>query len=664
MLRSRMCILLDRQRTVAESQSPSRLSGLIGLVRAENKIYEVERKDADARPHRKYDLEAAIAQLQLGPLAARVHEILDQNRAALPPISEQDDNDRFWRLAMHRMDLRQYTLTETAGEDALTEDKIRKPQVQLDLKEPEPDVKEMVDRNAPRFETMNARLNLLMWGLHIFKPEGNGNYDPASWRERLLQAKTSDANDTDEESLGARNGPGVVAAVCVRDHWQEMSDEDREWCVGIICTEVMRRADSWNYLESMQRFSMSADRSCASVLPLLLDTALTNEQRSRVQQAFVTVLTHPVDEVRWYAVWGVANHLWSIDRLLALRCVNALATEVTLIDDARRIENRKRYDQRRQIDDIRSDAAATVRQQFWQADSIASSAYLRLDVSEGFGAEANGRILAILGQASTEPAAVAGFLRAAQTLVAWWDADDARNESRPERNYEAETALSQLLRSFLMRTTRNASQEILQPILEAINRHADHVHRLVQGLISIEDSEPNTPQFWFLWGLFATRIRQVEWLEDLADEHSFGDAIVSAIFLGTWWKDGVRHWKSLEGYAHHVHALFEDLPLSSTVLDDYVRFLYHVGEQSLPEAFIRVANRLSGRNSQELLKRTNTVFMLEVLLQRYVYGRPLELKREQKMRAAVLFLLDTLVENGSSAAFRMRDDFVTPASVP
>ena len=29
----------------------------------------------------------------------------------------------------------------------------------------------------------------------------------------------------------------------------------------------------------------------------------------------------------------------------------------------------------------------------------------------------------------------------------------------------------------------------------------------------------------------------------------------------------------------------------------------------------------------------------------------------------VLYLLDTLVENGSSAAFRMRDDFVTPVSV-
>jgi hypothetical protein len=64
-----------------------------------------------------------------------------------------------------------------------------------------------------------------------------------------------------------------------------------------------------------------------------------------------------------------------------------------------------------------------------------------------------------------------------------------------------------------------------------------------------------------------------------------------------------------------------------------------------------------------MLKKGNTVFLLEVLLQRYVYGRPLELKRQSDLRDAVLVLLDMLVDNGSSAAFRMRDDFVTPISL-
>ena len=134
-------------------------------------------------------------------------------------------------------------------------------------------------------------------------------------------------------------------------------------------------------------------------------------------------------------------------------------------------------------------------------------------------------------------------------------------------------------------------------------------------------------------------------------------------FLGTWWKDGVRHWSSLEGYANRVHELFEGLPLSSTILDDYVRFLYHIGERSLPDAFVLVAKKLQLIESQKRPPlKSNTVFMLEMLLQRHVYTKPLQLKIKQEVRDAVLFLLDQLIESGSSASFLMRDDFVTPDS--
>ena len=67
---------------------------------------------------------------------------------------------------------------------------------------------------------------------------------------------------------------------------------------------------------------------------------------------------------------------------------------------------------------------------------------------------------------------------------------------------------------------------------------------------------------------------------------------------------------------------------------------------------------------QQMMRTGDTVFHLEVLLQRYVYGRPMELKRQRELREAILSLLDLLVENGSSAAFRLRDDFVTPVSLP
>jgi hypothetical protein len=58
----------------------------------------------------------------------------------------------------------------------------------------------------------------------------------------------------------------------------------------------------------------------------------------------------------------------------------------------------------------------------------------------------------------------------------------------------------------------------------------------------------------------------------------------------------------------------------------------------------------------------NVSYYLESILTRFVYGAPEVLKRKQALSEATLLLLDKMVEGGSSSAYRMRDDFVTPSS--
>jgi hypothetical protein len=269
-------------------------------------------------------------------------------------------------------------------------------------------------------------------------------------------------------------------------------------------------------------------------------------------------------------------------------------------------------------------------------------------------------MLIILGRIPEDPPAIAAFVRASKTLVGWWKSGEDR-EHRRNRNYNIESDVSQRLQEFLLRTSPDAAREALGPVLGAIDRHSRELQSIMQGLTNIQDSNPNTPQYWFLWGLLADAIKRAKWVPHLGDEHPDGGELLSAIFLTAYWRDDVRHWRFLDGYARLVHELFESLPPTSIVLDNYVRFLYHIGEKSLPEPFVRVAAALRRGDVQEMLKKTNTVFLLEVLLQRHVYGHPLELKSDSRIRESVIFILDNLVEMGSSAAFRMRGDFVTPA---
>ena len=407
---------------------------------------------------------------------------------------------------------------------------------------------------------------------------------------------------------------------------------------------------------------MLADRPCAFVVPLLLSKTLTETQTPRVRQAFVAALTHPIDEVRWYATWGIDDKFWAANPALALRAVNAVATEAALADRNWNAEEKKRYDKRRTPDSISAAAAEDVRQRFWTEGEIAADAHVRFDITEIFGAEAHAKVLAILGQVPNEPLAVAAHRRASEDLVKCWNRKRDRSPDRRDRNFHWEQAISDRIQQFAMRASDADAEQVLQPMLDAVDRHPREVHNVIQGFTTSEDSNPNTPHYWFLWNLFAEQVKRAKWLAHLDREHPHGSEVLSTIFLTAWWQDNVRHWRSLEGYAHNVDALFDALPPVWIVLDSYVRFLYHIGERSMPAAFVHIANALRRGNPADMLRESNTVFMLEVLLQRHVYARPLELKRDPALREAIVLMLDVLVESGSSAAFRMRDDFVTPAA--
>jgi hypothetical protein len=553
-------IEIDRSRMAGEHQTSS-LTGLFPTLRAENKIYEEERKKSNALPHRKHDLEAAIANLQLGSLAPRVHAIIDRYIAALPAPDKRNERDLTWQLALHRMDFRQYDVADTqpAADETSARDGEAPPKnyIRLEPKPPAPEVQQLIDESTKSLGERNARLGVYMWGLQTFQREA-GSADPALWREKLASAKGMDR--TAEHPDNSRNAPGFVAAVCVRDHWDEMLPEENEWCIDVICSEISRHADQWGTIDRVQRFSMLADRPCAFVVPLLLSKTLTETQTPRVRQAFIAAVTHPIDEVRSYATWGIDNKFWVTNPALALRAANAIATEAALADRNWNAEEKKRYDKRRTPDSISAAAAEDVRQWFWTEGEIAADAHVRFDITERFGAEANAKVLAILGQVPKEPLAVVAHRRAGEVLVECWNREHDRSPDQRDRNFHREQAISDRIQQFAMRASDADAEQVLQPMLDAVDRHPREVHNVIQGFTTSEDSNPNTPHYWFLWNLFAEQVKRAKWLAHLDREHPHGSEVLSTIFLTAWWKDNVRHWRSLEGYAHNVDGLFDALP--------------------------------------------------------------------------------------------------------
>jgi hypothetical protein len=654
-------IQLDLARAVSESSAQSSNDMFLDLIPG-HKIHYQERQQSNHLEHRRYDLEAAIRNLQFGSLRDRVHAILDRHLAELPAPESRSESDLIWQLAINRMDMRQFTVTTVAKptpeDDKEGQQGAQKKMLLFEPKLADPKLREMVKESGEEHQARNRLLGLLMWGMRAFEGKLSSE-EGDQWKERLALSKEIDRSHDAE--LGVRNGPGVVAAVCVRDHWTDMSPEEREWCINVVCEEVMRHANNWSTMARTQHHSMSADRSCASVLGKLLATEISESARARSRDALAAAITHPVKDVTWYATWGINSELWLASPSVFQKCIDAIATHEQLVEQAFE-RNQRRYFNEGEAERINASIVSEVRKSFWTATADSNNVFDKIKISSRTGLDALARILTIYSVIPNERNAVIAFERASKMLVAEWDSDDRDPGQQRERHYESEQTVSDRILRFAMRTDRESATAILRPIIDAVDRHTREISAFLQGLLSREDQEPNTPQYWYLWGLFAEKIKLARWLRSLGEKHSEGDGIVSAIFLNTRWKEGVQHWRSLEGYAQNIDLLFSALPPTSIVLDRYLRFLYDIGERSLPAAFLLISQALRSGKANEMLADSETIFVLEVILQRHVYGRPTELKKEKSLRMAVLEVLDLLVENGSSAAFRMRDDFVTPAA--
>ncbi|MFP5277364.1 MAG: AAA family ATPase [Acidobacteriota bacterium] len=657
LLSAREYVLLDKQRMVADLSPASQLlQGMMGRRDADHQIFDDERSEADKWPSRKDDIEGAVRNLQITKFASRVQARLDELRDALGPVETQGDDDRFWRLALHRMDLRGYQVAE---ETALPEEARKEGIVLLQARDPEPDIQELLARTAPRMQEQQQRMGLVTWAFKAFKRELT-DAEAASWRVRLEQARAQ-LNTTDQDEMAEfwNGGPEIMAALCARDHWEDLSPDEKDWCVNQIAHCIGEHANDWNHHARLQRFEMAPNRSCAYATVILSAKQLTEEQKALVHDALPIALTYPVDEVRWYATLAVTE-LWDRDPDIATRCVFAMAKEANVLLDLTAREEKKRYDQRH-YENVYSEAANAVRASFWEPDTLDETEYDTLGVEEWHGAEAQNKILFILKAAPQHPLAAKAFSRAARALSTSWDSKHKYDSNR-ERNIEADITLADLIEQFSLDTSSSTATQALEPILEAIDRHPDEADDILLGILHVEDRDPHPAQFWAIWQLFADRAKTASWIGNIDRRHSHGANMIHALFLGTQWKETTRHWRSLEGHAHKIHHLFDELNRSACVMDAYIRFLYHVGEQSLPDAFVRIHQKSKDSDPTVLFGNSNTRYMMEILLQRFVYSKPLLLKGRTDLREAVLFLLDTLIDLGSSSAFRMRDDFVTPIS--
>lgn len=480
------------------------------------------------------------------------------------------------------------------------------------------------------------------------------------WRQHLKQAQNRCAEDTGITEF-VRGGPGFIAAVCVRDHWQEMDQEDQAWCRDFLIAEVEQECDSEDRMIRLSRSELDASRPAAHILPAILRTYSAVDQDARLVTAIARSLTHACREVAAYSAAGVGEYLGAQRRHFTMLCAGALALQARLVGVLDAAQESLPYQERQSPDQLMQVVVPQAVAAITAGRVVAEEELAALDLGGWPGQGVIGRILVLLRRCSDDGVVIGIHKRVAERIAKWWDAERARdNEAREERPFELEHECSACLARFSLHLQPEDAIALCEPFLDAVERHARELATFMRNLIIAEDRAEGSTTFWTTWQAFADRVKSAGWIQRLDACPSNDAELLHAVFLGIPWKEEVRHWERLEGNAKRIDILFQELPPGATVLDSYCRYLYSIGRRSLPEAFVVIAKQLRVGTVRDMLSKGNTVFCLEALLRGFVYGQPMRVKSVPRLRSSILEILDGLVEAGSSAAFRMRDDFVTP----
>lgn len=638
-------IKLDKRRMVHDLSPLTSILSYLPII-DKNRYYIEERKKADSLDHRRLHLENLALQLQFGPLRDEVWQILDRYYKELPPLDQQKEDDIFWRLSLTRMDLRRMKVQKADNENQF-----------LLFPNPESDIQDFLAKDAPAFEAYNNRINLDVWARSTFKREKDSK--PEEWRQRLAQAQLIHSElekipHSIERQMGAA-GPACTASVCVRDYWDELSQNERDWCVEVVLQSVFHSTEA--------SYSIDGSLESAFILPALLSKELFEDTVKMVQEALSLSLNHASERVVVSAAEGVGTFLWQADKEMTLTCMAAVIYAAKLQRDFDLQEKTKPYSERLSREEKARDIAKKISEFIHKRESLDEQELFDLDLFEAWGQESLLRLIPILYNGPQGEMSRKFFRYVADSLVGWWNKyEGSRGDTHEYRNYELESGCMDRLARFALKLEAKDAAYVCEPIINAVCFHPKEVAEFVRSLTIYEDIVGSGSVFWCLWEAISDKMATTTWIENLDKRNSDRIALLDALFLGLSWDKGLRHWQRLEGNAWRLDRFLDKLPPSSAVLVAYSRFLYRIGEKSLPGAFEIISKKLQQGDPRLILSNENSVFYLESILRRWVYGQPASLKSDSSIRDSVIYLLNELVESGSSSAYKMRDDFVTPIS--
>ncbi|MCH9664521.1 MAG: ATP-binding protein [Gammaproteobacteria bacterium] len=641
-----------------------------------NEIFFNERIESNELHHRKDDLERLAVKLQDKKLDVReiIISLLNRYWSSLPLPENQSHEEMCWRLVLHNIDTRYFVQLPTPVSQ---DDLVNHRKQNIDSSENvvyavpgsiEPNLQRMINKNLLEANQQFSALKLFNWGIHVWQNHSKDNSASREWRSFLKQAQDGDVHSEPNNIL--RQGPCIVSAICVRDHLDDMAIEDREWCIQKLIMEIENESDSKDFAIYNSSNILKADRLAALMLPKIATQKLPKNQIWQVRISIARALTHACKEVRIFAGKGIRDNSEAGLSVFYKFCVKFLVSEALLISERIANEMHKDFIKRTHESVFIFESQQSTRSSLIKiADELKIESNTdcdielelhKLNLDDWYGRHAARVIIMILGSQINSDYSVLFYRRIADVVVNDW------NDTSPHDNdlYNKDTAFIfdclPGLACFVLNLNTQKALHVCEPFLSAVSKNPREVTHFLHAILGEESSRKEASNYWSIWNSFANAIVQAPWIDRIDSSYGYDNDIISSIFLNGGWNKNFRHWPKLSGNNHYIDELAAKLKFSTAVFNAYTVYLYEIGEASLPHAFVILADSLKSHDDPvATLSLWNSSSCLEALLRRYIYEESDKLRLDSDTGKSVMYLLERLVDFGSSASYRMRNDFIS-----
>ena len=268
-------------------------------------LIKTERKQSDELAHHSMDMEMLIRKLTFTTERNAIYAILDQFYAENP-------TDEKWKLALNRMDLRKAEIVNETENGYILMPKI------------DEDLKPIVAESERAQEEVLPVKIAGNWALQKWDDQEVEDSSYQEWQKHYRAIVK--ANTSNKQSQLFRQ-PGTIAAIGIRDYFGELSNIEQQWCIkqifGIVECEIK---GSHQYFGDENDGSYSAfDPDHAFRVLVILVDKCEGEQKSWAKELLFASLLFIHNELhRKKIIDAIQKDLWTTDSDFALNCVAGL----------------------------------------------------------------------------------------------------------------------------------------------------------------------------------------------------------------------------------------------------------------------------------------------------------------------------------------------------